>query len=165
MRRRYWPLFLFLVSLHAFAEQGCAPGFYPGGMQPNGAVCVPIPGYGMGGATSPSVGARWVNRFGAIAMDPAMAEGGTGISVGQASERRARKEAISRCRESGGISCEVKVTFRNGCGVIVLGTDLYFSTVGPSIEQAAMLGMSDCNEKTENCRVFLADCSLAELRH
>lgn len=162
-------LMLFLVG-GAHAEQGCAPGFYPGGTVPNGAICVPIPGYGTtnnttsgatGGGTFTLPG--WANRFGAIAIDDSAKQGGIGTIEGMPSKGKAKSAALAQCRATGGgAGCKVKSQYRNGCGAIAWGDAHYSTATGPNLEAASALAVEDCEKHTSNCKIFYADCSLPE---
>lgn len=167
MKQKYLLVLGLLASGGATAEQGCAPGFFPGGTQPNGPVCVPIPGYGTTNNTSapqpstPEV--RWADRWGAIAIDDAARKGGIGTVVGMSNKRDAKQAALARCHEDGGgRGCEVKATFRNGCGVVAWGDAHYTTAVSVDIPGASELAMKSCGRKTSNCEVFYADCSHPE---
>lgn len=153
---------------HANAEQGCAPGFFPGGTQPNGPVCVPIPGYGTTNSTtsSPQPNNYWQLTWGAIATDEAT--GATGATVGHFSRGKAKRDAMTRCASLGGRDCKVILAYKNQCAVIadpveggklVPGTSI--SQSGPSIQEASDVALKSCNERNggKQCQVLYSDCS------
>ena len=153
-----------LASGWAQAEQGCAPGFFPGGTQPNGPTCVPIPGYGTtNNTTPPSISTpspQWATRWGAIAIDET--NSGVGVSVSMSSKRKAEKAAMKECRAKGGSSCRINLAYHNQCAVIAWG-DTQASVLGAStIQEASAIAMEDCGKHTSNCRIYYADCSYAE---
>lgn len=153
-----------LVCGWAHAEQGCAPGFFPGGTQPNGPVCVPIPGYGTTNATTsssaPAHVPEWATRWGAIAIDET--NSGVGVAAGMSSKRRAEKAAMKGCRAKGGSACKINLIYQNQCAVIAWG-DTQASVLGAAtIQEASDVALEDCGKRTSNCRIYYADCSLPE---
>ena len=149
------------------AEQGCAPGFYPGGTVPNGAICVPIPGYGMSPSAPPtSSGPQWQLTWGAIAADTTT--GDIGTSVDKLSKREAKREAIARCAAAGSRNCKLQLAYHNQCaaiagpsedGNIVGGTTIFQG--GPTIELATQLALSACMAKRDGaaCAVDYSECT------
>jgi hypothetical protein len=169
-RQALWLLILLVGQAHA--EQGCSPGFFPGGAAPNGPTCVPIPGYGTtnnttSGATKSGAAAQpsWSNRYGAIAIDDSASEGGIGTSEKMSSQSTAKSAALASCRATGGgTGCKLKAIYKNGCGVIAWGDAHYSTAVGPSAEDASAAAIKDCSVHTSNCKVFYSACSLPERR-
>lgn len=153
-----------LVSPCVVAEQGCATGFFPGGTQPNGQICVPIPGYGTTNHTAtPDISIpqeNWARRWGAIAIDDS--NSGVGTAVDMHSKRKAEKAALEQCREKGGDGCKVSHTYSNQCGVIAWGDTHYVTGSAATIEEASELALRSCSAASANCRIYYADCSYAE---
>lgn len=160
---------LFASSAAAQAEQGCAPGFYPGGTQPNGPICVPIPGYGTTNSTTSSSPtapqSRWMLTWGAIAKDSRA--GIMGYASGHFSKRAARRAAISECNSAGGGNCEVKLMYENQCAVIAEPADESIEFVtsifqgGATIEEASHLATANCTKSNggQACKIFYSNCT------
>src|SRR5688572_9614703 len=102
--KRSW-LFLFLLLLVgiAQAEQGCPDGLYPDGAAP-GQICIPMPGYGVGGNIPAAAASKaaWKLTWGAVALS---STGEIGAITGQPSESKAKREALARCAGYGGKDC------------------------------------------------------------
>lgn len=157
------------LCVAAQAEQGCAQGFYPGGTQPNGPICIPIPGYGTTNNTTSSspvaTSSRWMLTWGAIAKDSGA--GIMGYASGHSSKRAARRAAISECNSAGGRACEVKLIYENQCAVIAEPADERIEFVtsifqgGPTIEEASRLAREECTKKNggQACKIYYSDCT------
>lgn len=166
---------IFWLSVTARAEQGCAPGFYPGGVQPNGPICIPIPGYGTTNNTNPLSSSkpttRWALTWGAFASDATEAVVGT--STGQFSQRAARREAMKKCSSMGGGNCKVTLAYENQCAVIAdpIEEDFYprygSEAGGSTVEVASELALKRCSEKNSgrSCEVIYSNCTAPVLVH
>lgn len=142
----------------AHAEQGCSDGFYPGGTQPGGQTCVPIPGYGTsGGGETPSE--QWQSRWGAIATDPS---GKTGIAGNALTKKAAEKAAVSQCQTKGGADCKVKLSYRNACGVLAWGGGFMATASAETLGEASEMALKGCSKDSLECEVFFSDCSYAQ---
>ncbi|WP_082723425.1 DUF4189 domain-containing protein [Lysobacter capsici] len=99
------------------AEQGCPDGLYPGGVAP-AQICIPVPGYGIGGNTSTAAApqAAWALTWGAVALS---STGEIGAITGQPSESKAKREALARCAGYGGKDCKLNLAYKNQCVVVV----------------------------------------------
>lgn len=162
---------LLSISGSLYAEQGCAPGFYPGGAQPNGPICVPIPGYGTSSSAVPQPrGSQWQLTWGAIASDSET--GATGVTVGHFSKGKAKREALAQCASIGGVACKIVLAYKNQCAVIadpvengqaVAGAGI--SQGGPSIAVATELAISSCSAKNDGreCKIVYSDCTVPVL--
>lgn len=156
---------LFLLALGVFAsgtagaEQGCSDGFYPGGAQPGGQVCVPIPGYGTSGGADQAPVEQWRPRWGAIATDPS---GKTGIAGNASSKAKAERAALSQCKDKGGASCKVQISYRNSCGVLAWGSGYLAVASADTLSEASQLALGNCSKDSPECEVFFSDCSYAE---
>lgn len=155
---------LLLWSGLALAEQGCPAGLFPGGTQPGGAICVPIPGYGATSsapAPSPPPRLRWEDRWGAIAADGPNAAVGT--ASGMADKVMAETAALSDCQRKGGVACQVDASYANQCAVLITGDKEYFVQLAPTIDEASRNGIQKCSISDVNCRAYYANCSFPEL--
>jgi hypothetical protein len=105
----------------------------------------------------------WADRWGAIAIDDTVAEGGIGTVVGMPSKRKAEKAALAECRASGGgAGCKINLSYYNQCGVIAWGQN-YATAMGAStIEEASEAAKQKCDEHTKDCQIYYAECSMAE---
>jgi len=150
-------LAILLLSGAAKAEQGCPDGMYPGGMQPNGPICVPIPGVG-GGAQNQVE--QWEDRWGSIATDAG--NGYMGVAVDQPSKYIAQATALTQCRNSGGTECIISATYANACAVMATGKDSYLIKAAPTIAQATALAFSECESSGMACTIPYSACSLSK---
>lgn len=155
------------ASGFAYAEQGCPAGLIPTGQAP-GPICVPMPGYGIGGSgpiQQRPQGPQWVDRYGAIAAD--YAHGKFGAASNMASNRTAVKTALAQCRANGGIEEECKQglhAWANGCGAVVWGDKYAVTRSAGSVEQASADALKECGQNTADCRVYYSGCSLPVLK-
>lgn len=146
------------------AEQGCPEGLAPIGQAP-GPICVPQPGYGLGGPSPvqqrPNVPQpRWLDRWGAIAIDGVAQK--MGAVTDKKNSRDAQKAALKECQTRGGSAQECKKTllvYGNGCGAVALGSDFVVARGGGSIEQASERAQKDCSVNSANCEVLYTRCS------
>ena len=156
---------LFLFSASTKAEQGCAPGFYPGGSQPGGAICVPIPGYGTtNNTTATGGGAVWANRWGAVALgDGSDGVAVAGVAEGLPSRGKAKRVALNDCKSGGGQNCEVIVAYTNQCVTLATGPGYTSYGHAASIREAEGIAMGKCaRESSGACAVLYRACSLPE---
>ena len=152
-------LVLVLFSFGIKAEQGCAPGFFPGGNQPGGPTCIPIPGYGTTNNTTDSSGAVWANRWGAIAFGGDVA----GVSEGLPNRRKAKKAALEDCESGGGLNCKVVMTYFNQCAAVATGPGNGSYGQAPSLKVAEDLAMKEWSARSSgSCRVLYSACSMPE---
>lgn len=151
-----------LASGGVKAEQGCPDGLTPTGQAP-GPICVPMPGYGIGGPSPVQQqprGPQWMSRHGAIAMD--YANGKLGTSSNMASERKAANAAIAQCRADGGAADGCKKglhSWMNGCGVVAWGASFAATRSAQSVEQASAAALKECSQNTSDCQIYYSGCS------
>lgn len=146
-----------LISGNAVSEQGCPYRYYPGG-RPPGPVCIPIPGIRL-----PQAEEVWSARWGAIAIDSTVRQGGVGTVAGARAEFLALQAALQECRDSGGgVGCEVLLIYKNGCGVIAWGESLATTASGPTLAGASQLALQNCQLETADCEIYYAACSFPE---
>lgn len=162
-----WHCLLFLtipISGLAKAEQGCPAGLIPTGQAP-GPICVPMPGYGLGGpspAQQPQRphGRQWQSRFGAMSID--YTRGKLGTASNMASTRKAEKAAIAQCLANGGDddSCKKNLlSWGNGCGVVAWGASFAAMRSGASVDAAASEALQVCGQNTGDCQIYYSGCS------
>lgn len=150
-------LVMLLLSANVEAEQGCPSGMYPGGMQPNGPICVPMPG-GAGGSQDPVE--QWEDRWGAIATDGK--NGYMGTAVDKRSRYIAEATALTECRNSGGTECIIAATYANACAVMATGEYSYLIKAAPTLAQATALAYRECEKSGMDCTIPYSACSLSE---
>lgn len=141
------------------AEQGCSDGFYPGGTQPGGQICVPIPGYGTSGGANQAPIEQWRPRWGAIATDPS---GKTGIAGNASSKAKAEKAALNQCKDKGGADCRVNISYRNSCGVLAWGGGFMAVASADTLSEASQLALGNCSKDSSECEIFFSNCSFPE---
>ncbi|MDP9932140.1 DUF4189 domain-containing protein [Variovorax paradoxus] len=152
---------LLMASFGVHAEGGFCP---PGTIDHNNGraaaiVCSPIPGYGQ--QQAPQQPAEvWQDRFGAIAIDSPNRI--TASAVNMRNEGSAKATAISNCKAQGGVTCEVEITFKNGCGAVTTSDTNHVASVGANIDDASAAGLKSCRSLGDpNCRVYYKVCSPA----
>lgn len=104
---------------------------------------------------------RWENRWGAIAVDLKLAQGGS--AVDQANEAAASHVALARCASNGGTDCQVIQVFKNQCAAVVQpsgGGSLSTATAATS-EEAESRAMARCGGEGA-CQTIFNECSLPE---
>lgn len=148
---------LLLHSFSAHAEGGCPPGQYPQEGQ-GWRTCVPIPG--SAGAQQPPAAPppRWEDYWQAIATDKQNAVIGT--SINSSSSDDSAQAAVSDCHAKGGVSCEVQITYRNGCVAMVVGKTLMNTQGEATKAEAEKSALAKCGEADTNCRVYYSACNL-----
>ena len=66
------------------------------------------------------------------------------------------------CRGKGGSGCKISIAYSNQCAVMAWG-DTYASVVArTTLREAEAVALTDCGERTDNCRVYYSDCTYAE---
>lgn len=111
-----------------------------------------------GNAQPPELpGPQWQTRWGAIAAGG----GGFGASVNMPSKRKAVKQAIQSCKDSGGGGkCTLMISYYNQCSAVAWGDGSYSASARAGrVELAQQLAMDACAEQTTNCKVFYSQCS------
>ena len=150
-----------ILSMGPIVAMACPEGTVPvGGGNSGWQGCAPIPGYGAGGQASSGPAPKWASRWGAIAIGMGANGSTLGASAGMKNRRNAEKDAMKQCKaQGGGNSCRIEITYHNQCGVIAWGDNYYHIIRAPTERQATELALEYCSRKTNNCRVFHADCS------
>jgi len=151
---------LLMLSSTARAEQGCPDGMFPGGMQPNGQVCVPIPGAGSGGVKRSTPQPRWEARWGAIATDSI--NGTAGFATNQASKNAAESIALTDCRHGNNSACRVILAYENQCAVLVVTSDSHLVESGVTPAEATDKAMNQCRSAGVECSVYYSACSFPQ---
>ncbi|SDH03322.1 protein of unknown function [Dyella sp. 333MFSha] len=145
---------LFFVAAPVRAEGGCPPGQYPQNGQ-GFQTCVPIPGQQQQTQQVPV--ARWADRWQATAAD--IPKGILGTSKGLANAGDAEKQAINDCREKGGTACELQVSAKNGCIVMVVGEKTLNFKSAATESEAKLAAYEQCSRTNSQCTVHYAECS------
>lgn len=149
-------LMLAMAAGSALAEGGCPAGQYPYDT-PQARQCVPIPGGSSSADASPP---RWLDRWGALAVDPAT--GDMGVSAGESSQSAARQLAMERCAANGSSGCAVESTFHNQCAAIARGGGRRATATAATEKEAqdrAIKKLTRCASEVR-CAVAWSDCSL-----
>lgn len=159
MKRMALLLLLAIVHLYsiAHAEGGCPPGQYPQSGQ-GWQSCVPIPGYTQG-SNSSTPPQRWVSKWQAIATDVPQGILGTSKDVSTADE--SEKVAIADCRAKGGVTCEIQISYRNGCVAMAVGEKTSNVRGAATLDAAEATSMDECSKGNTKCVVYYSACSLA----
>lgn len=149
------------LSDSAFA-QNCGNGIpagAPGCIPPDNPASPYADNYG---GTAQPVAPRmiWADRWGAIAFDST--NGGVGTSSGMESKYKAEKAAMAQCRAKGGGGCWIELAYHNQCAVISWGNGYATTASAATIEEASARAVHTCSQKTDDCKVSYADCSMAE---
>ncbi|WP_082578549.1 DUF4189 domain-containing protein [Lysobacter sp. Root690] len=145
----------------AQAKQGCPDGLYPGGAAP-GQICIPKPGYGVGGNIPAAAAseAAWKLTWGAVALS---STGEIGAITGQPSESKAKREALARCAGYGGNDCKLNLAYKNQCVVVVWPSvpgASAFSQSAASIEEASDVALPACAAKSgAPCKIAYSACT------
>ena len=144
----------------AHAEQGCPDGMYPGGMQPNGPICVPIPGAGSGVQQQTAPQPHWEALWGAIATDSI--NGTAGYATNQTSKGAAESYALTDCRRGIGSACRVIIAYENQCAVLVVSSDSHLVQSGSTVAEATDKAMDECRSAGVKCSVYYSACSFPQ---
>lgn len=151
-----------LASAAASAEQGCSDGFYPGGSQPGGQICIPIPGQRSTSGGNQAPAEQWQDRWGAIAMDVG---GKTGVGINAPSKRQAEREAVKQCKDKGGPDCKVEISYRNSCGALAWGDGFMTTARADTLSEASRMALDGCAKASPQCEIFFSNCSFPERIH
>ena len=160
---RYIASLLLLISLLSLdlavhAEGNCPPGYFPttpsGTQGPQG--CAPIPNYEQ--EPSQPAGPQWIDRWGAIATDGV--NGILGVATGAATKRMAKKAALEDCRTKGGSTCEIQISYVNGCAVMIVGGKGFNVSARATTAEAIQSAMKICTSDGDTeCHVYYSACS------
>ena len=156
-RSRVLPIFT-LVTLHfafsnvAFSQSQCPHGMIPG----QGGCYSPIGG----NSTQNSMGPKYENRYGAMAMSEDPNNDVIGTATAQKSQEEAIQIAMSKC----GNACKIWFTVVNTCMAVAVGQQNGFNfvrAIGQSEGRARKNAIKLCNEKGfESCKAEFSSCSL-----
>lgn len=102
----------------------------------------------------------WHYRWGAIASDND--KGALGASDTVSTKKRAQQKAISQCKKNGGINCELKLIYSNGCASVVSGREWRYYQAGSTRDEAITDGMRRCEQEDRECKTTYIACSHAE---
>ncbi len=156
----------------AHADGNCPDGYYPIGA-PEGesgpAGCAPVPNYNGQDTNTRSRSAPpeyfpqqtfgfQPGAWGAVALDAANGKIGAATLL---SESAAEQAAIGECREKGGASCTIQITYHDACIALAEGDSLMLTgRTDVSLEAARRSAMNECAKSSTNCHVPYSDCSL-----
>lgn len=147
-------LSLLLIVSRVQSEGGtCPPGYYPHNT-PGLMGCAPIPGYRSGNemARTPI--------WGAIAIDPTRAE--IGVSENEGTREEAVSNALKICLMYGTTKCKISIIYYDACGVVAWGDSSYATASSPQLSSARRIAISDCQQRTSNCRVLYEHCGIPQ---
>ena len=148
-------------SVAAHAEGGCPDGQYPASGQ-GWQTCYPIPGYDQRQQTQTQAPPeKWVDHWGAIAIyEPTSS---LGVASNLTSQKQAEQAALANCQAQYGSPCEIKSSYRNGCEVLIGGTNGYAVASKETLDGAVQAGMKICAANGyQNCHVYTSSCSLPQ---
>lgn len=160
MKEKIALVFLLLCCCGAVRADGgsCPDGYYPVGGQ-GASGCAPIPGYSDSeGNPEFQASPAWETRWGAIAVDFAM--GKFGVGNARRTKDEAEKLALDECKKEGGARCEIDLTYYNQCGAIAWGASSAITFRAETKEIASAHAIEACSEKTADCKIYYANCSL-----
>lgn len=150
-------LLLATTALHA--QAACPPGTIPYGTGNDPSACGPDnsqPQQQPEASRSPTL--VWADYWGAISTDTP--KGILGSSTHASSQTKAEKAAVADCRSKGGTQCILQVSFRNGCGAMIVGNKGYSVNSAPTLGEAVQKGMDICTKAGGDCHVYYSTCSL-----
>lgn len=82
-----------------------------------------------------------------------------GTAQGASSKEEAERLALEDCEVKGGSACKVDLAYHNQCAVMVVGDKIFNTAHAASVEEAADLGMRQCQRESGNCRVYYSACT------
>jgi len=163
MIRYFLALFAAAVLLSPTIHAQCAPGI-PSAGNPG---CIPPDQdnspYSQSGAPAPLPAAKWADRWGSIALDGKTGKLGT---VSQsAAKGKAESQALERCADAGGTSCEIFMTYTNQCvalAQVITGGPVHVLS-GPYLGETEKAVLKKCeNDGNGKCQISYSKCSYAE---
>lgn len=160
MKEKITLVFLLLCCCGSARAEGgsCPDGYYPVGGQ-GASGCAPIPGYSDSESNPESRAPPvWETRWGAIAVDFAM--GKFGVGNAKRTKDEAENMALDECKKEGGAGCEIDLTYYNQCGAIAWGASNAITFRAETKEIASAHAIETCSEKTADCKIYYANCSL-----
>jgi hypothetical protein len=111
-----------------------------------------------GAQNSETVTLHWESRWGAIAADGV--HGVLGTAHEMTSKTKAQDVAIANCKSKGGSLCELKNTYANSCGAMIVGETGFNVGSANTLKEAIQNGMKVCQDTgAADCHVYFSDCS------
>lgn len=156
-------LVLLLATTTLHAQAACPPGTIPYGTGNDPSACGPDnsqsdqPQQPQAPRLPPQI---WADYWGAISTDTP--NGILGSSTHASSQANAEQAAVADCRSKGGTQCILQVSFRNGCGAMVIGDKGFNVNSAPTLGEAVQKGMAICTKTSGDCHVYYSTCSLPE---
>lgn len=157
-----WPLLLCGLGFGstAYSQTACPQGVGPGSAQ-----CGPGPG-AMSAPPAPAPPrARWILTWGALAQGEDAEGGIVGTSTGQRSRRAAKRAAVARCEQMGGMGCKSIIEYKHQCVAaaepIERGLDTPFFFRAPTVEAAESNALSGCPAHNNGrvCKIQYSNCT------
>lgn len=158
------PLFLALLftvgmtsPAHAQCRIGSGPDFgdgipYCSELEPDVPQPPPYP-------ESDEVPNRLPPLWGAIAIDPKSVTGGVGVSTGVPSRQIAELMALRQCRENGGRTCGVEISYSDQCAALAWGDHYHFVASAQTLSEASDTALRGCASETAKCKIVYSNCT------
>lgn len=153
--RAVFAICLSLVSCQSVDAQ-CATGVNTGsgGCAPPEALN--IPGYENANDVQAALPPyRWVDLWGAIAIDPDTGQAGTPADM--ESESAAIRAAMHDCSAKGATGCRLRITYHNQCAAVAWGPRGNGVGSGPEPDAAQEMAMKSCEDTT--CKIVYSNCT------
>lgn len=150
-----------LLGFHsvAYAQTACPPGMIPYGTAQDQSVCGPAPSSQPAQPKAPAI--VWESRWGAIATDGD--KGVLGTSINEKSQKKAESKAMADCQAKGGSPCKLQISYSNGCGAMVVGSNGFSTAYAGTKEEAIEKSMAVCKSDGDSaCHVYYTECSPAK---
>ena len=99
--------------------------------------------------------------YGAIAFSQEATGGyAWGVSWDHSSREAATSGALAACRAEGGAFCSERLTYRNGCGALVVGSpNLWVVARGESNDGAESKALETCQSSNADCQMAISQCT------
>ena len=156
-------LFAAMMALSSTAYAQCASGI-PSAGNPG---CIPPDQYNspysQSAAPASAPVAKWADRWGSIALDDKTGKLGT-VSQSAAKEK-AESQALDRCADNGGLSCQIALTYTNQCVAVAqvpTGGPVHMLS-GAYLPETETAVLKKCErDGNGKCQIAYSKCSYAE---
>ena len=88
--------------------------------------------------------------YGAIGYSPSTGAMGWGFDY--PTSEGATRSALDKCAEHAR-DCQIAILFKDGCGVIAEGEEIYTTAASPSRSEAERVALRRCERRTSGCKV------------
>lgn len=95
----------------------------------------------------------------AIAIDPKSVTGGVGVSTGVPSRQIAELMALRQCRENGGRTCGVEISYSDQCAALAWGDHYHFVASAQTLSEASDTALRGCASETAKCKIVYSNCT------